>query len=130
MANRYVRIYDDPISFDELSATILGFSMSAGSIAQDAGKEWDDFFGDREYTVRQMTRDKDLDREAIRVLGSPSFVHYEVIPPMSDKHIRELGSLCARHIDVGHNGGYLIDNRRTEPPLIPFDRRGSVITAW
>jgi hypothetical protein len=116
MANRYVRLYKGIEGNDE---TVIGFSRSVAD-APDSDT-FQTFMSERGYTAREVLG-------AERPIGSLSMRHIGIQPPMASDHVVEFGALLQRTVDVGHNAGFLIDNRLKLPDENGMG--GPIITHW
>ena len=130
MANRYVRLHNKPAGFGE-PGSMIGFSMSAG-LGQSEIQDFTDYFAGHGQQVRELSPSNATakDKELVFAVGGVSYQYLEIEPPISDDQLQAIGSLCAEHVDPGHNMGFLIDNRATDGPLRPFDNRGAIVARW
>ncbi|MGD0283984.1 MAG: hypothetical protein ABSB12_00065 [Candidatus Saccharimonadales bacterium] len=110
MSVRRVRIYNGIAE----NSNVIGFSASA--VDAPSNPRFASFMAERGYTWN----------EAIALpSGSVSCRHIEVRPPLSEKHIKELGILCVGGfiddklyygiVDPYHDGVQVLDNRSKLP---------------
>lgn len=113
MANRRVRIYKG----EHKNANIIGFSASAASIDEPI----EAFLDEHGYTYERLPYECDDKAQAERrqrllhSIGSVSFAHLQMEPPLQDRDIPALVDWCKTNIDTYHNSGYLVDNREIPP---------------
>ncbi len=128
MPNRFVRVFENPMPI-EGESSIIGFSKEAHEIVRQAGEKWPNFFTERDYRIEKMDPRETVTQLVVTMLGSPAVAHYNVQPPMSDEHIRELGAWCTQFVDPTCMST-LIDDRETDLPLVKYDSRGKIVSIW